>query len=297
MIRNRSNDHPARHGFSLVELLVTIGVISILLGLLIPAVQQAREAARRIQCQNNMKQMALALHLHHDQFGTLPEGVTVETAPDRTRAWPSRLLKFVDQASLVPAVNEAYSSGSIFRDGGPLSVTISTFTCPSDPRIAQSPFVKRYRYNVGMLSYLGCNGTNYLQRDGVLFGQSKVRFGDVIDGTSSTILLGERPPSTDLELGWWLAGVGQDGFGSLDSHIGTHELNNRYPGCGSPDNGLQSGDFWDNCSALHWWSPHGDAATNFAFVDGSVRMLGSIDQQVLQSLGTRAGHEAIEVPE
>lgn len=284
-----------RDGFSLVEVLVTIGVISILAGLLLPAVQHAREAARRVRCQNNMKQLALALHMHNDQFGALPAATTIES--EQTRAWPSRILAFVEQPAIGRMVETAYqSSEKVFRKGQLVSARIPTFVCPSDPRTKQSPVVPAHGFEIGLLSYLGCNGTNLNSGDGVLYGNSQVAMSDIVDGTSSTILLGERPPSADLRLGWWLLGVGQDGRGSLDSHLGTREINRRYGQCPLIGEGLARGDFFDACSTLQFWSPHGDGA-NFAFADGSVRMLNPMAPAVFQALGTRHGGESIDASE
>lgn len=283
-----------RSGFSLVEVLVTIGIISILMALVVPAVQRAREAARRVQCQNQIKQLALALQMHNDQFGALPSATEVEAETLQTRAWPSRILSFVEQQGIEKLVEEAYRSPErVFREGRPVSVRVPTFVCPSDPRTKQSPVVPKYGFRIGLLSYLGCSGTNLRSRDGVLYGNSEVSMSDIIDGTSNTILLGERPPSADLRLGWWLLGIGQDGQGSLDSHLGTREINRRYGDCPLVGRGLAKGDLWDPCSTTQFWSLHGDGA-NFAFADGSVRMLNPMNSAVFQALGTRNGGEVID---
>ena len=281
----------SRKGFSLVESLVAIGVISILAALLLPAIQHAREAARRVRCQNNMKQVALGLQLHHDQFGALPPGTEVH--PEVARSWPSKILSFIEQPAIATAVERAYESPTtVFREGPPVSISIPTFVCSSDPRTKQSPVVPEYNFRIGLLSYLGCSGTNLNSQDGLMYGNSRITMSEVIDGTSSTILLGERPPSADLRLGWWLLGVGQDGMGSLDSHMGTREVNERNGSCPLIGKGISRGDIYDPCSTFQFWSPHGDGA-NFAFADGSVRMLNPMDEAVFQALGTRDGREVI----
>jgi prepilin-type processing-associated H-X9-DG protein len=134
------------------------------------------------------------------------------------------------------------------------------------------------------------------ERQGVVFAGSRVRLADVLDGTSSTLFAGERPPSADLRFGWLYAGGGQDRTGSLDSVLGVRERNvaveGNYRGCGSGPFPYAPGRLDDPCAAFHFWSLHGGGA-NFAFADGSVRFLPYSARDLLPALATRAGGEAV----
>jgi len=277
-------------GFTLVEVLVTIGIISLLMALLLPAVQAAREAARRTQCGNNLRQIGIALHLYHDTFQTLPAGTDGET----WRPWPVAVLPYIEQAPVSRGAEAAYKGGTVFVTHEHLDFVVPQYVCPSDPRTKQARTPVGRDFDVALLSYLGCTGTNHQRNDGVLYGDSQVSFSDIIDGLSNTLLVGERPPSADLRFGWWYGGVGQDRSGSLDAHIGTAEINVLYPRCEPGPYYLGKGSFYNDCDVFHFWSPHG-TGTWTLFADGSTSFLSDeIDHQVLESIGTRAGREAFD---
>src|SRR3954454_21844016 len=117
-----------RHGFTLIELLVVIAIIGVLVALLLPAVQMAREAARRTQCTNNLKQMGIAMHNHHDTEGTFPYGAF--NSPQST--WTFRVLPYLEQTAIFNALNmtkQWYQA----ENNTVVGMTISLFLCPSDP--------------------------------------------------------------------------------------------------------------------------------------------------------------------
>jgi prepilin-type N-terminal cleavage/methylation domain-containing protein len=131
--------HARRTGFTLVELLVVIAIIGILIGLLLPAVQAAREAARRAQCSNNLRQIGLAMHLHHDTYLRLPAGWDGYDAAGRPYGmggpgwgWAARILPFIEQANVQNnLVNFKKPVTDTANDAVRLLV-LSTFRCPSD---------------------------------------------------------------------------------------------------------------------------------------------------------------------
>ncbi|WP_407936144.1 DUF1559 family PulG-like putative transporter [Gemmata algarum] len=152
----------------------------------------------------------------------------------------------------------------------------------------------------GLTSYLGVCGTDHTTGDGMLFRSSRVRFADATDGTSNTLLICERPPSTgNGGFGWWYAGVGQDSAGSGDMLLGVREINRRSSsyteGCGvGPYRFLSGAD--EPCDTFHFWSRHPGGA-NAAFADGSLRFLRYAADEMLPALATRAGGEVSTVPE
>ena len=202
----RPASEPLRRGFTLIEVLVVIAVIGLLVALLLPAAQAAREAARRMQCANNLKQIGLALHGYHDAVGSLPWG----EGPDDWNNWSAHvmLLPYLEQGALYNALNFAnYASGDFLLPGEPTSVganstvqlaRLSVLLCPSDLDRLSAP--------QGHVNYCANAGTD---RDFApkappsgLFAQvpycpSPVRFQDIPDGLSQTAALGERVKGID----------------------------------------------------------------------------------------------------
>ena len=204
----RSNGGPKR-GFTLIELLVVIAIIAILIALLLPAVQQAREAARRSTCKNSLKQIGLAIHNYADTHRVFPLGYVNQTSAttDFGWGWATFILPFVDQAPLyntinpnggltLPLGNASYSSTPA------LQTAIPVYRCPS----SIVPVVNNQRTDAtpngyGALSYPAVSGhiaaltgtpNNTYQYKGSFYPRSSVRFRDFTDGTSNTILVGER---------------------------------------------------------------------------------------------------------
>ncbi len=183
----------ARRGFTLVELLVVIAIIGILVSLLLPAVQAAREAARRTQCVNNLKQLGLALHVYHDTFQTLPFG---QGGTGARYSATALLLPFLEQSNLHATIdfNQPYSHP--VNDAARL-MELSMFRCPSDVR---NPLPQ----TGGATNYMANKGSGIVWRDatgpntglpgpnGVAYYNSRVRFADIIDGTSQTAAYSER---------------------------------------------------------------------------------------------------------
>ncbi|WP_088252464.1 DUF1559 domain-containing protein [Fimbriiglobus ruber] len=132
-------------------------------------------------------------------------------------------------------------------------------------------------------------------RDGVLYRDSAVRFSDITDGTSQTLLAGERPPSPDFQYGWWYTGLGQLRTGSLDMVLGVNEANRMasvFDLCPPGHYSFQQGRLDNPCDRFHLWSPHPSGA-NFAFADGSVKFLGYSAAPALPALSTRAAGDSV----
>lgn len=297
-----------RRGFTLIELLVVIAIIAVIIGLTLAAVQRVRAAAARADCQNRLRQLALALHQHHDSHLTLPIGhrpVLQGSGGMPLSGWPLAVLPFVEQTALhaqaVEEYRKQYIPFSPARHPG-LSAVVPAFVCPADPRVATAQMAEKSKAMAAFTSFLGVAGVDAVTtRDGVLYHKSNTRFADVTDGLSGTLMLGERPPSADFQFGWWYAGTGQKLTGSADVVLGVREPNLQPVVSGSacgPGNYpyRPAGGFADPCGMFHFWSPHPGGA-NFALADASVRFLRYDADPLMPALASRASGEAAAVPE
>jgi len=296
---------PRRTAFTLLELLVAIAIIAVVMGLLLAAVQKVRAAAARADCRNRLKQPALALHQHHDAREVLPPGHRSLLNRDLLpfSGWTLDALPFIEQGALYANARAAYRA-SLFPFTSPphtgLATVVPTLICPAGGRVVTPQVSEKTKTSVAFTSYLGVSGTSTGGRSGVLFQDSRVRLGDITDGTSNTLMLGERPPSADFQYGWWYAGVGQQLTGSADVILGVREPNLQPIVSGSkcgPGNYpfMPATGFDDPCGLFHFWSPHPGGA-NFAFCDGSVRFLNYAADSVVPALASRAGGEVVELP-
>jgi prepilin-type N-terminal cleavage/methylation domain-containing protein/prepilin-type processing-associated H-X9-DG protein len=288
-----------RRAFTLIELLVVIAIIAILLGLTLPAVQKIREGASRVQCINNMKQHGIGIHSYHQAYGGIPPAFVTTNTPDRYISWMGRIMPYLEQQSLSDKSKAfAATSGSNnpwYPANPALGVPMKIFTCPIDPR---GPLLTNYSGigPIGLTMYLGSSGTNGSASDGVLFVDSKLRLTDITDGTSNTIVAGERPPSSDLIFGWWFAGYGYDGRGSCDVVMGSRDTGAAaYFGGPSTNVGLRPGNIQTYADSSHWWSYHPNGSI-FLFADGSVKYLTYNVDAILPALQTRAGGETVSLP-
>ncbi len=295
----------SRSAFTLIELLVVIAIIAVLVGLLLSAVQNVRAAAARVKCQNNVKQLALALHQYHDAHHQLPPGHRSLFNRDLMpfSGWTLSVLPYVEQQALHEQARQAYRANPLPFANPPhtgLSTVVGVFVCPSDGRAATPQVSQRTHNTVAFTCYLGVSGKDYKSKDGVLHQDSRLNLLSVTDGTSNTLMLGERPPSADFQFGWWYAGVGQRLTGSAEMILGVREANLQPvvsgSACGPGNYPFVPGRFDDPCGLFHFWSPHPGGA-NFALADGSVRFLSYSANDVLPTLASRAGGEAAGVPE
>ena len=209
-----------KRGFTLIELLVVIAIIAILVALLLPAVQQAREAARRTQCKNNLKQIGLALHNYHDIHRAFPPGRTRNTYSGIVSAWYTgniawlpRILPQIEQGNIFQTIDWDLGRGTSGTDGhggvnganptGARRQIIPAFRCPSDPGSGRVPWVTQAGVAVtGATPNAGYASTNYVAAVGDatrlnanppgLFGQNTRRqMRDISDGTSNTLIVSE----------------------------------------------------------------------------------------------------------
>lgn len=291
-----------RTGLTVIELLVAVGILAVLLGLLVPAVQKIRASSTRSACQNNMRQVGLALQNYHATRNSYPSGISSPRASEPLiyASWLLRLTPYADLDPLWQESQSAYRANPRpFSDPHHpgQSTPVRLFGCPSDPRVGITQVTHEDR-RVALTSYLGVIGDDYQDTGGVLYVDSRVRAADITDGASNTVIIGERPPSTDLWFGWWYAGFGQDGTGSGDMLLGVEERNSgvRYAGmCPLTRYYFGPGTLDEQCDLFHFWSLH-NGGTNFGFCDGSVRFLAYSGRDSLRALASRAKGDSATLP-
>lgn len=300
-----------RTGFTLVELLVVIAIIGILIALLLPAVQAAREAARRSHCSNNLKQIGLAMHNRHDVRGSLPAAWGPYGCCWGT--WPVLILSYIEQQNVASqyvnwggsdsAGPPGYTGTTFPRYGAAPNTNItglrySFLTCPSDqPNAPLAPMTNHnYAVSIG-------NGGTYSGADAA-FGQAKTlsdpqtgyRLADITDGTSNTLMVGEvlQGKTSDLRgFLWWADASGfSTAIGPNSAQpdmIYTAGFCNNLPTQNLPCTGTGGAQF-----ASRSRHPGGVQVT---LCDASVRFISeTIDMNVWRGVGSRSGAEAVSVP-
>jgi prepilin-type processing-associated H-X9-DG protein/prepilin-type N-terminal cleavage/methylation domain-containing protein len=311
-------------GFTLIELLVVIFIIGLLVALLLPAVQSAREAARRAQCANNLKQIGLALHGYHDAWQSFPAAYLTKDATGLELgagwAWGTLVLPYLEKTPLYNAANFNLGFGDLsdpsdnllgLRENATVRLaSVSTFLCPSaeggagpidlggGALLATSP--GQYIASAGWMD----TSQTPIQGSGVLYPNSRIALADVSDGTSETLMIGER--SRNLADAAWPGSFGsraepaplctkagwpvQSCVGIMFLLMGrtgpsSDIISGSIPGGNTPNNPAAGAD--------DFWSRH-PGGCNFLFCDGSVRFIkGTVAPMVFTGLASRAGGEII----
>jgi len=291
-----------QRAFTLVELLVVIAIIGILIALLLPAVQAAREAARRSQCTNNLKQIGLALHNYHDTYKVLPSARCIKyvgTALSGTAwGWGMFILPFIEQQSLHDTISTGNPSlwGALSDPAKQpvMQQPLSAFRCPSDiaPEVNTQRTFNYYSQTLSCATsnYVGSSSSDIPLGDspsdaeyaGVFQGQQPVPFAKVLDGTSNTVAVGERAwqyrdnlGARQLAKAAIVYGIASGG-GSTAAGIrwgdtlgaGVYKLD--LNGTSQPDTATIGYNRGEHC----YFSEHPGGA-NFVLCDGSVRFVSS----------------------
>jgi prepilin-type N-terminal cleavage/methylation domain-containing protein/prepilin-type processing-associated H-X9-DG protein len=291
-------------GFTLIELLVVIAIIAVLISLLLPAVQAAREAARRVQCVNNLMNLGVALQNYESSYELLPPGVINDTGPIQSApqgyhaSWMRQLLPFVEQRTIARRFDDrvgVYAAENHTVRG----MVISVFLCPSDAG------GRTGGNRVAMNSYAACHNDVEASIDvtntGVFYLNSHLRSEDIADGTANTLYLGEKQLA-DAALGW--------ASGTRDTLRNTGTPPNKtaalagfFPGDTDPDAGVPSDEAAAtggnrNLGFVGGFGSNHPGGANFAFGDGSVRFLkNAINPKVYGYLGNRADAELVSADE
>jgi prepilin-type N-terminal cleavage/methylation domain-containing protein/prepilin-type processing-associated H-X9-DG protein len=306
---------PSRLAFTLIELLVVIAIIGVLIGLLIPAVQKVRESSSRLSCQSNLKEIGVALHNYHHAYKAFPPGYRAsgpysDGATDTTPGWgwAAFILPYIEQDNLYRQLNLSQP----VQKSPAIQTMVKVYVCPSDQTPPGAFAVPDGFGNTVCLaapsSYAACvggdeSGTSDATGFGVFYRNSQTRLTDITDGTSNTILIGERAWANSE--GIWA--------GAVSSGVCKRGQYNLCPGSGAAwypagtlvlAHGHLNNTNTDKDGGLDDFSSRHPGGANFVFADGSVHFLRSVpgdnpdgsytpDSVIFQALATIAKGEVV----
>ncbi|MDG2104868.1 MAG: DUF1559 domain-containing protein [Pirellulaceae bacterium] len=299
--------------FTLIELLVVIAIIGILVSLLLPAVQQVRESARRIQCANQLKQMVLGTLNYESANRKFPPGFTF---PYNTM-WSAMILPHIEQGNLYSQIDvEGDWTASPNREA--LGVALDIFLCPSasivpvqfDESMGNDRVNSCYLAvssglrdrEAGELPWCGMGKyQGYPESDGVFFVNSKTRAAEITDGLSNTLVLGESIPDQEFldvdfagnvqKVDHWI--LGSNEMNDVPPPANSNEISECLGSTAVPINSLDIADAPIDFKELCFGSAH-ISGVNMGFADGHITFLSDqVDAQVYSAMGTRAGAEVV----
>ena len=301
-----------RSAFTLIELLVVIAIIGVLVGFLLPAVQQAREAARRMACTNNLKQFGLAMHSHHDAKKKLPAGyvspgvAAADSSSSETSkgyAWGLLILPYLEENTVFAAIDQSLEAAGTANETAAAAALLNVYRCPTDA----PPVTFEVTSGVGNVTLpssnyaaiLGWNNvtTEAGQGNGVFFRNSAIRFKHITDGLSKTICVGERKhiheffgqgpfaanttwyaavPGVSRNAGMAMMPMATEGPGSLVlGHVG--------------QSGMMAGKTPNHTNHIVHFSSSHYGGVVFLLCDGSTHFVADdISYELFKALGTRS---------
>jgi hypothetical protein len=288
---------PVRRGATLVEALAVIAVFAVLVGLLLPAVQDVRAAAARVACANTLRQIGLACHQHHEVYGRFPP----RPAPVFSQApsWLGQVLPYLGEQPLTDRVTAEFR-----RSPDPLALplhatlhaVVKAFVCPADGRLA-GPQPGPDGVTAAFTSYVAVSGSGGRPLDGVMVLFGGKRMADVTDGASNTVVVGERPPRDRFDIGRWLFNSadrnGIEGNTHLPAVTTTAD-----PVCNPSTSYVVRfgpGRADNPCDVWHFWSLHRRGG-HWGFADGAVRFLPYTARDLLPALASCDDGEAVALP-
>ena len=287
-----------RSGFSMVELMTAMAICSLLVAFLLPAIQHAREQARIAQCKNNLRNLGMACHNFQETFGYFPRDTIRPRGTTPIGGEPPGSIWEWESGSYEPWHREIMSFIEQPQARGQDSLPI--LGCPTDPRgIDYTVPEYGFTWYVGVYSNSSSFNDGVIVDDSELASKQTISPRDIGDGMSQTILMTERPPSSDGELGWWDSRCcSEDNLSPIVGRNKPYQSGLR-GSCQSPAY-FNYNDYRDNCSFNSIWSNHRLGA-NFCMADGSVRTFSyQVAKQkvgsatLLEALASRSGNEYVQ---